>query len=96
MTPISTPGDVIVITGEPSGEAYGVALVEALRQLVPDVRVAGMGTRPMASAGIDLLEDAGAWQLGFLPVLARLPEFIRLDNLGGGDRRASAEGRADN
>ena len=66
MTPLATPSDLVVITGEPSGEAYGVALVEALRQHLPDIRVSGMGTRPMAAAGIDVIEDAeGLAIMGF-------------------------------
>ena len=63
---------------------------------VPDVRVAGMGTRRLAGAGVDLLADAdGLAVMGFFPVIARLPELSAWSALGCRHSRAPAQGRAD-
>lgn len=69
----------MVLTGEPSGDAYGAAVVERLRQRLPDLSVSAMGGPHLAAAGADIVQDsAGLAVMGFLPVLARLPEFIAL------------------
>lgn len=77
--PLAPPCDLFVLAGEASGDAYAAAIVERLRARDPDLVVAGMGGPAMAAAGVEIEQDSeGLAVMGFLPVLARLPEFIRL------------------
>lgn len=71
--------DCFVLTGEPSGDAYGGAIVERLRRLRPGTTVAAMGGPGLRAAGAEIEQDIdGLAVMGFLPVLRRLPEFIAL------------------
>ena len=71
--------DLFVLAGEASGDAYAAAIVERLRARHPELVVAGMGGPAMAAAGVEIEQDSdGLAVMGFFPVLARLPEFIRL------------------
>jgi lipid-A-disaccharide synthase len=72
-------GTVFVSAGEPSGDAHAGALVEALRRLVPDVAVEGVGGAHLAAAGADLIariEDLTV--IGFVEVVRKLPAHWRL------------------
>lgn len=69
----------MVMTGEPSGDAYGAAVVACLRRHHPGLRIAAMGGPRLAAAGAEIVQGIdGLAVMGFLPVLARLPEFIAL------------------
>ncbi|MCX8016276.1 MAG: lipid-A-disaccharide synthase [Rhodocyclaceae bacterium] len=69
--------DLFVVAGEPSGDAYGAAIVRAVRAHLPDVTVAAMGGAHLAGAGADIEQDIdGMAVMGLWPVLARLPRFI--------------------
>lgn len=71
--------DLFVIAGETSGDQYAAAIVERLRAEKPDLVVAGMGGPAMQAAGVEIEQDIeGLAVMGFLPVLARLPEFLRI------------------
>jgi len=53
---VSAPGTpfVFIITGEPSGDALGAALIAALRERTGgDIRIAGIGGERMAEAGVE-------------------------------------------
>lgn len=81
--------DLFVLVGEPSGDAYGGAIVERLRALAPGLTVAAMGGPKLRAAGAEIEQGIdGLAVMGFLPVLRRLPEFIALG------RRVSAAVRA--
>jgi lipid-A-disaccharide synthase len=68
--------DLFVSVGEHSGDAYGAAVVRALRQRRPDLVVAGMGGQHLAGAGVEIEQDIeGMAVMGLWPVLARLPTF---------------------
>jgi lipid-A-disaccharide synthase len=71
--------DLVVLTGEPSGDAYGAAILEALRVAHPDLVCAAMGGEHLRAAGAEIEQPIdGLAVMGLGPVLARLPEFIRL------------------
>ncbi|MBA2480042.1 MAG: lipid-A-disaccharide synthase [Planctomycetes bacterium] len=71
--------DVFIIAGEPSGDAYGAAILEELRRRQPDTVCAAMGGPELAKAGAEVEQDIeGLAVMGLFPVLARLPQFIRL------------------
>lgn len=71
--------DLVVVAGEPSGDAYGAAIVRSLRQRRADLTVAAMGGQHLSEAGAEIIHDFdGMAVMGFLPVLARLPFFMRV------------------
>ena len=77
--PLAPGCDLFVLCGEASGDAYAGAIVAALRRRDPDLMVAAMAGPATAAAGAEIeqgIEGLGVMGLG--PVLARLPEFIRL------------------
>jgi lipid-A-disaccharide synthase len=70
---------VFVSAGEPSGDAHAGALVAALRRLVPDVAVEGVGGPHLEAAGAKLLariEDLTV--IGFVEVVRKIPAHWRL------------------
>ena len=76
--PLAPLCDLFVCAGEPSGDAYGAAVVRALRQRRSDLVVAAMGGPHLAGAGADIEQDIeGMAVMGLWPVLARLPTFLR-------------------
>ena len=71
--------DLFVVCGEPSGDAYAAAIVEALHAKRPELTVAAMGGPALKAAGCEMEQDIdGLAVMGFFPVLARLGEFSRL------------------
>lgn len=71
--------DLVVVAGEPSGDAYGAAIVRELRRRDPTLTVSAMGGQHLSEAGAEIIHDIeGMAVMGFLPVLARLPFFIRV------------------
>lgn len=52
------PARILIVAGEASGDLHGARLVEALRQLAPQLIVEGMGGVQMRMAGVRLLADA--------------------------------------
>ena len=71
--------DLVILTGEPSGDAYGAAILTALRRERPDLICAAMGGEHLRNAGAEIEQSIeGLAVMGLGPVLARLPEFIRL------------------
>ncbi len=76
LTPTS---DVFVLAGEPSGDAYGGAIVAELKRRQAELVCAAMGGPELAKAGAEIEQDIeGLAVMGLFPVLARLPQFIRL------------------
>jgi lipid-A-disaccharide synthase len=64
--------------GEPSGDLHGANLIAELRKR-SSIDAAGLGGPKMNAAGCDLLRDMSDLALmGLFPVLAKLPEFLRL------------------
>ncbi|MBK0398823.1 lipid-A-disaccharide synthase [Limibaculum sp. M0105] len=69
---------VYLVTGEPSGDRLGAALMHALKAQRPDVRFAGIGGREMQAAGLVSLFDISELSvMGITEVLPRLPSILR-------------------
>ncbi|HZR83075.1 MAG TPA: lipid-A-disaccharide synthase [Candidatus Binatia bacterium] len=63
---------VLVVAGEASGDLRGAELVAALRTLVPDVEVFGVGGEHLRSAGVEILVDAAELStMGFTELFSR-------------------------
>jgi lipid-A-disaccharide synthase len=68
-----------VVAGEASGDNLGAALIEALRERVPDVRVVGVAGPRMRSAGCEVLADSDELALmGLTEILRHLPRLVAL------------------
>lgn len=52
---LASPPRLLLSCGEPSGDAYGGALVEDLRRLHPDLAASGLGGDRMQAADVDLV-----------------------------------------
>lgn len=78
MSPAAAPR-ILVSAGEPSGDAYGAPLIEALRRRMPGVTIEGCGGGQMAATGAALLarvEQLSA--IGFLEVVSSIPRHYAL------------------
>jgi lipid-A-disaccharide synthase len=72
---------VWLFAGEPSGDLYGAELARQLRELDPDLHIAGMGGREMQAAGIEIIQDSTDLAVvGLVEVLRHYPMFRRIFN----------------
>ncbi|MDA3963875.1 MAG: lipid-A-disaccharide synthase [Planctomycetota bacterium] len=77
--PLVPKCDCFVVVGEPSGDAYGAAVVKRLLAANPNLVVAAMGGEALREAGAEIEQGIdGLAVMGLFPVLKRLPEFIEL------------------
>ncbi len=76
---LSPASDLFIFAGEASGDSYGAAILRELRLRHPDLVCAAMGGPELAAAGAEIEQSSeGLAIMGLFPVLARLPQFIRL------------------
>lgn len=69
---------ILLSCGEPSGDLYAAALVEALRRRQPDIDVFGLGGERFAAAGGRLIEDFhGLSVTGLTEALKVIPRSFR-------------------
>jgi lipid-A-disaccharide synthase len=69
---------VFIVAGEHSGDHLGAGLIRALRERAPGVSVAGVGGDAMAGEGLSsLFPLSDIAVMGFVPVVARLPQLLR-------------------
>jgi lipid-A-disaccharide synthase len=72
---------VWLFAGEPSGDLYGAELARKLRELDPELQIAGMGGLEMRSAGVDIIQDSTDLAVvGLVEVLKHYPMFRRIFN----------------
>lgn len=89
---IKTKRRALIVTGEASGDLHGAKLVQAARDLDPDLSFFGVGGKRMAAAGCEILIPADELAvMGLVEVLARFAvirkAFRTLSKLLQGDRR---------
>src|SRR6185369_15355135 len=69
---------VLLVAGEASGDMHGADLVTALRTLVPDVEVRGIGGAGLRAAGMETIIDTTSIStMGFLEAGERLGAVLR-------------------
>ena len=67
---------ILMVAGEPSGDAHGAELILAMKERNPKVRVVGVGGPKMAAAGQEQLFDLAAHAvLGLWEVLKKYRQF---------------------
>jgi lipid-A-disaccharide synthase len=70
--------DILIVAGEPSGDALGAELVTAVRQMAPDVRFFGATGPLLEAAGVDrVVPTADLAVMGIIEVAGRLPAIRR-------------------
>lgn len=70
--------NILIVAGEASGDLHGSKVVEAIRELNPQVRVVGMGGNHLRRAGTEILIDSSHLAVvGITEVLGRLGDLIR-------------------
>jgi lipid-A-disaccharide synthase len=73
------PLRVFFVAGEASGDSHAAAVARELQALQPNVEIEALGGPKLASVGAKLTEDfIEHAAMGLLPVLAKLPTFIRI------------------
>jgi lipid-A-disaccharide synthase len=72
------PRHVVVVAGEASGDMHGAGLARELRNLLPDVRLSGIGGPAMEKAGVELIFRAEELALvGISEVLPKLGTILK-------------------
>lgn len=77
-----TPGlhKVMILAGEPSGDAHGARVAREIRRRWPGVEMIGLGGERMAGTGVQLLCELDQLAvMGFVEVLRKLPFFRQLE-----------------
>src|SRR6267378_4373178 len=75
------PLTLLMVAGEPSGDAHGAELIQSLKEQHPRVRIIGVGGPRMAAAGQQQLFDLSAHAvLGLTEVLKHYVKFRRFFN----------------
>ena len=70
---------IMIIAGESSGDLHGAHLASALKKLLPELTLFGLGGRSMKEAGIEILADpTQVAVIGIVEVLRHLPTFRAL------------------
>lgn len=65
--------NVLIISGEPSGDLHGSSLIEGLKRLVPGIRLKGMGGERMLAAGLDGFDSTPIAVVGIIEVIEKFP-----------------------
>jgi lipid-A-disaccharide synthase len=86
----STP-QILVVTGEASGDAHAAELVAALQARRPEFRFFGMGGAKLAARGVELLY--GAHEVSVMGITEVLPKIPRILQVMRGIAAAAAERR---
>ena len=74
---ILNSNSILIVAGEVSGDIHGGKLVKAIKELSPELKIAGIGGENMRSSGMELLRSVNEMSfLGFTEVIKHLP-FVR-------------------
>ena len=72
-----TANEIMIVTGEASGDMHGARLVEAMRARRPELTFCGMGGPALAAAGVEILFDASRLAVvGVVEVLAHGKDIL--------------------
>ncbi len=73
--------ELLIITGEDSGDLYGGNLAKEIQRLYPHIKISGVGGKQMRSAGVDIFCDVSDISVvGFSEVIEKLGLIRRLYN----------------
>lgn len=70
---------IMISVGEASGDMHGASVASALKNIMPDIEIFGMGGQNMRAAGVDIVYDiADLGVIGLVEVLKNLRKLFRL------------------
>ena len=73
---------IFIVCGEPSGDLLAGDLVQAMKKLNPEIKVAGVGGVNLEKAGAEIFCNIKELSvMGFFDVLRKLPKFFKLKRL---------------
>jgi len=79
MAPIK---NLIIVTGEPSGDLLASTLAAAIKELNPQIKISAVGGRNLEKAGCEIFYDIKELAImGLFDVLKNLPKFFNLKKL---------------
>ncbi|CAN5289178.1 lipid-A-disaccharide synthase [soil metagenome] len=71
--------EVLIVTGETSGDLHASLFASALRKLRPDLHLTGVGGQGMEAAGVSLfVKQDTSGVMGFVEVLRHVPRHARI------------------
>ncbi len=68
--------EILIVTGESSGESYGVELIREIKKNFPQLKFFGVGGEEMEKEGVELLFNIE--QLSIIGILEVIPHLFRL------------------
>ncbi|MFH1190600.1 MAG: lipid-A-disaccharide synthase [Candidatus Omnitrophota bacterium] len=74
--------NILIICGEPSGDLLAGNLVNAIKNIDPQIKISGIGGTNLAKTGCEIfynIKDLSV--MGFFDVLKKLPRFFRLKKM---------------
>jgi lipid-A-disaccharide synthase len=69
--------NILIISGEASGDLHGSFLIKALKRLEPTLNVKGMGGEKMRAAGLEGVDSTPLSVVGIVEVLEKFPKIRR-------------------
>ena len=70
---------IFISTGEISGDLHGAALAKELQRIAPGIKISGLGSNKMRTAGVDIVADVSARStIGFVEPIRHLFFFLNL------------------
>jgi lipid-A-disaccharide synthase len=73
---------ILIICGEASGELHAANLTQGIKKINPDIRIFGVGSASLESAGAQIIYDIkGLSVFGLFDVIRKLPKFLALKKL---------------
>jgi lipid-A-disaccharide synthase len=68
---------ILIISGEASGDIHGASLIEELKELIPSLKIFGMGGPRMREAGQEGFDAGDMAVVGVAEVVGKLPAILR-------------------
>ncbi len=68
--------NILMISGEASGDLHGSSLIKALKRIAPSVSVKGMGGRRMREAGLEGIDSTKLSVVGIVEVFTRFSDIL--------------------
>ncbi len=69
--------NILIVSGEASGDLHGSSLIKALKRLEPALTVKGMGGEKMREAGLEGLDSTPLSVVGIVEVVEKFPKIRR-------------------
>ncbi len=78
---MTVQANIVVITGEASGDAHAGRMIAELKQLAPEISIKGIGGDNMRAAGVDIIVDFSELAvMGLVEVLKRYRHIKKIFN----------------